>query len=181
MLNIILVSLGIVLMFYSIFLSRNLISVIKESSLRRTWNFSFALIVFFLIGYIVYFYIKLNPALHNLIFSEMLISSILFFGAVFVVVILIANSKVVKKLNNDAELLEVKNKNLKNRTVGTERANSELKKAQDDLERKNQELESTLDDLYTLRIKMENDLSSGKTRSENRKIKKRLDALKKRK
>lgn len=47
------------------------------------------------------------------------------------------------------------------------------------LRKTKQELESTLEDFYTLRIGMENDLKRSQVSSENRKIKKRLDKLKK--
>lgn len=47
------------------------------------------------------------------------------------------------------------------------------------MSKKNKELEDTLEEFYTLRIGMANDLKKGQIDEENKKIKERLDKLKK--
>lgn len=77
--------------------------------------------------------------------------------------------KMTESLKKSKEILEKYNKELEEK----------VKKKTEELEEKNKELEETLDDFYTLRIGMQRDTESGKLEEENKKIKKRLDRVKK--
>lgn len=59
--------------------------------------------------------------------------------------------------------------------------NEELKVAKLSLEEKNKELEETLEDFYTMRLGMSRDLKLGQVEKENKKIKNKLNKLKKQK
>jgi nitrate/nitrite-specific signal transduction histidine kinase len=70
-------------------------------------------------------------------------------------------------------------KKVEERTNNLKNTTDDLKKTKQELENKNKELEETLEDFYTMRIGMQKDLKLGRVEEENKKIKKRLDKLKK--
>ena len=109
----------------------------------------------------------------------MLISFILFFGAVFVITILSISYELVKALTVKSSQIDKTNKDLIANTKDLENKTNELKKTEQLLHEKNKELESTLDDFYVMRMALQKDMELGKVSEENRKIKERLDALKK--
>jgi nitrogen fixation/metabolism regulation signal transduction histidine kinase len=59
------------------------------------------------------------------------------------------------------------------------KANKELENSKKELEMKNKELDQTLEDFYTVRLNMQKDMELGRVEEENKKIKQRLDRLRK--
>ncbi len=66
-------------------------------------------------------------------------------------------------------------------TITAGELEQKVKEKTAELEKKNQELEQTLDDFYTMRISMQRQLSDGTVEEENKKIKQRMDAARKKK
>lgn len=177
MLNTVLIVTGIVLMLIAVFECVRLIQLNTLVNLQWAWYLTLSLIVFFLVGYVAYFFLISSNS--NLPISTMLISLILFFGAIFVITILSISYWLIKALTVHSSQISETNKNLTKNTKDLENRTNELKKIQDMLREKNKELLKTLDDFYTLRIGLQKDAEAGKVSEENEKIKERLDAVKK--
>jgi predicted ferric reductase len=176
MINAVLVIAGIVIMIVSVVQCIRLINLNSIETLRGAWNFALGLIVFFLLAYIAYFFLETNYS--SLPVSSLLISAILFFGAIFVITILSISYTLIKALTIHSSEIDRTNQNLSKNTKDLENKTNELKKIQDFLREKNKELLKTLDDFYTLRLGLQKDIDAGKLSEENRKIKEKLDKLK---
>jgi hypothetical protein len=176
MLNTVLIITGIVLMVIAVFECVRLIQLNTLVNLQWAWYLTLSLIVFFLLGYIAYFFLISSNG--GLPISTMLISLILFFGAIFVITILSISYILIKALTMRSSQISETNKNLTKNTKDLENKTGELKKIQDMLREKNKELLKTLDDFYTLRIGLQKDVEAGKLSEENKKIKDRLDSVK---
>jgi diguanylate cyclase len=176
MLNSVLIVTGIILMVIAVVECAKLIQLNTIAGLQWAWYLILSLIVFFLVGYIAYFF--LNSSYSNIPVSSMLISLILFFGAIFVITILSISYKLIKALTIHSSEIDKTNKSLTNNTKDLENRTGELKKIQDMLREKNKELLKTLDDFYTLRIGLQKDIEAGKLSEENKKIKEKIDAIK---
>jgi ABC-type transport system involved in multi-copper enzyme maturation permease subunit len=177
MISRILVGFGILLMLFAVYSVNKLISIIQDQDKRTPWFILFLLIMFFLLGYVGYFYMlftSINPSDT----SSLLISSIFFFGAIFVIVVLSVNNSLIKGLNNKTETLENTNTTLKQQSEILQNKDKELEESRGKLVRKNEELEKVLEDFYTLRIGMTRDMNDGKVEEENKMIKERLEKLK---
>ena len=177
MLSKFLVGFGILIMAYAVSSGSKLLSVIDDIHSRRPWYILFLLIIFFLLGYILYFYL-LFTSVPSSDLSAQLISAIFFFGALFVVIVLSVNYSLVRTLNEKATKIQETNTVLVHNSDVVQKKDLELEEAKKALERKNSELEKVLEHFYTLRIGMERDMKSGKVEEENRKIKAELDNLK---
>lgn len=177
MFDTVLIVFGIVLMLIAIFQCVRLIQLNTLVNLQWAWYLTLGLIVFFLLGYIAYFFLISNNG--SIPISSMLISLILFFGAVFVITILSITYWLIKALTVRSSQISETNKNLTKNTKDLENRTNELKKIQDMLREKNKELLKTLDDFYTLRIGLQKDVEAAKLSEENKKIKERLDSVKK--
>jgi septal ring factor EnvC (AmiA/AmiB activator) len=177
MLNEALVFAGIVLMSYSTFLAKRLIRILKTDALQKSWSTVFVLIIFFLLGYVIYFTATLTKEI-NLIINQILLATILCFGALFVVLVLQLSISLTTALGVEKESLKKENKSLKDLSKKLSRNKKQLENAKKELQEKNEELEKTLEDFYTLRLKMGSSVNSKKIDVENKNIKKRLDALK---
>jgi hypothetical protein len=171
------VGFGILLMVYAVYSVRKLLSVVREADNRRPWYILFPLIIFFLFGYLFYFYL-LFTSISPSDMSAQLISAIFFFGAVFVVIVLSVNYALIGGLNEKAAKIQETNTALLRNTEIVQKKDNELEEAKITLERKNKELERALEDFYTLRLSMQRDMDEGKLQEENRKIKEKLDELK---
>jgi choline-glycine betaine transporter len=179
MINIILVSTGIIIMLFSVYLVIRLISLISDNALKKEWNFLFFLIGFFLIGYILYLYLLLSSN-DDLMHTKILISSIFFLGALFVLVVLLITINLVKALNEDRKELNNKNKELSSLTEDLQSNNTKLEETRKSLDSKNSELNSLLEEFYTLRTTLVGEKDKGKMRKENALIKEKLERAKKR-
>lgn len=134
------------------------------------------LIIFFLLGYTAYYFLSTNYP--DIPVSSLLISLILFFGAIFVIGILSISYQLIKILTRRTEELNSMNIALTENTNTLKGKHEELIKTRKLLEQKNTELEKTLEDFYTLRIGMQKDIEDNAVKEENKKIKARLENLK---
>jgi ABC-type lipoprotein release transport system permease subunit len=176
MINSLLIITGIILMVISVVQCIKLITLHALASLQWAWYVILGLIVFFLIGYIAYFF--LNTSYSNIPVSSLLISLILFFGAIFVITILSISYGLISALTQRSLEIDQTNTTLTTNAKELEHKQNELKNAQELLRMKNKELVKTLDDFYTMRINIQKDMEAGKLAEENKKIKDRLDTIK---
>ncbi len=93
------------------------------------------------------------------------------------------NAKVnIKSKDELGELASAFNQmtnDLKKSTVSIGELEKKIKRRTEELEKKNKELVETLEDFYTIRTGWEKDLEAGKLKAENKKIRERLDKLRK--
>ena len=176
MINAALIISGVVLMVISVIQCVRLIQINTVKKLQWAWYLALLLIVFFLVGYIAYFFLSTNSP--NLPISSLLICLILFFGAIFVITILSISYGLFHALIERSKEIDQTNTTLMKNASELENKQKELEKAQLLLDEKNKELEKTLDDFYTMRISLQKDMEAGKVAEENNKIKERLDAVK---
>jgi magnesium-transporting ATPase (P-type) len=160
---------GIIIMFIGLYFSMKLNKLIS-GKFRNSVVWSIILICFFLLAYIVYFISELITSKH-IIFGSYIVDLILFFGSIFVVVILIENIAVVKKLNDHSDKLVDYNKELEKKTF-------ELEKTREELDEKNKLLNEKISDFYCLRVGYAEKSNDKKIKAENKKIKKTIDKLK---
>jgi len=169
MISFALVLVGIILMTYAIFFCFKSILIIADKDVRASWLILFCLICFFEISYIG-FLCYLVVGADN--FVNLFISAILCFGALFVVLVLSVNYRVIKNLDDYARKMKKLNEALENKTSGLEESQAKLKKAK-------VALESSIEDFYTFRLAMEKKGKFEKIQRENQDIKKKLKKLKK--
>lgn len=151
MINIILHVLGIILQVYAIILCSQINKKLGEKKLKSSWNFISVLIIFFLFGYCFHLYLIINH-LTSIVYKDILISLIFFFGAIFVVTVVSISKKQIIMLNNDKKELESKNSELLVVSDRLKKEHAELEKAKSVLEIKNTNLKDDLDSFYTLKI-----------------------------
>ncbi len=170
MINIALVVGGAVLLGYAVIVCLSLDKKIERNIIGPACYIVIGLICFFLAGYIFFFVrlLELYP-LHTA--NELLISLVFFFGAVFVVVILNVNKKLLLSINEKNTRLEDANKQL---TIKTKEAESSREKYRE----KSEELERTLEDYYTARVDAAEQVAKGTFGQISEKLRERLDKLK---
>lgn len=176
MINSVLIVTGILLQILSVVICIKLIKINTVKKLQWPWYLLLCLILFFLFGYIAYLFLNTNYG--NIPVNSLLISLILFFGAIFVICVLSISYQLINTLLQQSAKLHETNKSLADNTQILTTKQSELEKIQLLLKEKNSELQKTLENFYTLRIGMQKDLEAGKLEAENKKIKERLDELK---
>lgn len=159
MIDIILNVLGIILLIYSILLCAKILILLGKNNSQASWKFLCFLIILFLIGYCFHLYLLITPQFINF-HKDLLVSLIMFFGAVFVVSVLEISKKQILILNNDKKQLELKNSELLTVSKKLKREHEELEKVKCELEKKNENLKDNLDDFYTLKL----DLKQNKTK-----------------
>jgi len=161
---------GIGFLIYAVTLFRRLNEKIRPETRETKLDLILVLIYLFIVGYgvhLIYFlWMSSTANVHDL-----LICSIFFFGAIFVVTSLNENFKLIYKLAEKSSRLEDLNKELHLKT-------EELSKSEDGMKKRSAELENTLEDFYTMRLGMEDQVKRGVLAEENKKMKDRLDALK---
>lgn len=144
---------------------------LDKNIVKKPCSFILILIYIFIFGYIIFLRrLMITAEAHGI--NEVLVSIIFFFGAVFVVLVLKANHKLIQDLTKKSLHLMKLNKELKDKT-------NALKKSKEKHKKRSQELEETLDDFYTIRIGIQEQMKEGIFEEENRKIKKRLEKIKK--
>lgn len=126
-----LVSAGISLMIYSIYIHRRLAGIVREGNLRRRVNYLLVLIVFFLVGYA--FFLVFETVMKPDFLIGILVSMILFFGAVFVVSVLRINYGILSDLNEHVDKLQMMNKMLDRKYAESEQGKNELAKEEERL------------------------------------------------
>jgi hypothetical protein len=175
MLNPILISFGIVIMVFAVIECIRLININIIEKLHWQWYIALTLIIFFLIGYIAYFFLLTTSG--NAPISSMLVSFIFFFGAIFVITILTISYQLIKALTKKTTEISLKNITLEENSGHLVQQTKQLEETQQSLKDKNSELKKTLEDFYTLRIDMGKAKQSETIDEENRKIKEKLDSL----
>jgi hypothetical protein len=168
---------GIVLMVGSVFLCIRVLGVVGKYSSKTPWYILLTLICFFLAGYVVYLFLLITQHM-ELGLIGYLLAAILFFGAVFVVCVLLLNDQLIRKLNNHAKEILEKNKTLQMTSDELSLRKNELEKIKLTLEKKNIDLEEALEDFYTMRIGVMKDMEAGTVTEENNKIREKIDAIK---
>lgn len=162
----------------SVILCVRLVREIGNYNSKVPWYVLLTLICFFLIGYIVFLYLLVTQEI-DLGFMGYLLGAIFFFGAVFVITVLVLSYRLVRKLNMHTHELSDKNITLQTTTDALSAHKNELEQVKLALEKKNRDLEETLEDFYTMRLGVLKDLESGTVVEENKKIRERIDAIKK--
>jgi hypothetical protein len=119
-----LVSAGISLMIYSIYLHRKLAGIVREGNLRRRVNYLLVLIAFFLVGYA--FFLAVDTMTKPDLVISLLVSMILFFGAVFVVSVLRITYGILSDLNEHVDKLQMMSKMLDRKYAESEQGKREL-------------------------------------------------------
>lgn len=177
MLSKLFVGLGILIMIYALYAGTRLFSIIHDATKRKPWYILLTLIAFFLIGYIVYFYLLFTTVTPTDVSSQ-LISAVFFFGAIFVVLVLLVNYSLVSGLNDETAKEKEANLALTHSVEVIQIKDKELEEVKNKLEKKNEELNKALEDFYTIRMSMQRDLKLGKLEEENIKIRERIDKAK---
>jgi len=104
-----------------------------------------------------------------------LVSGIFFFGALFVVIVLRVNYKLILKLTENSLRLGELNTVLENKNKELSHKTEELKKSEEKYIKRSKELDETLENFYTMRIGLQKQIDKDTIEEENRKIKERLD------
>lgn len=164
-----LVLVGVIFLLYAAVICHSLLVQISLYQKNNSNKIILGFIYFFILGYLAFIAQLVTLETHGL--SELIVSAIFFFGALFVVVVIKVIAKLMLGLIENNSKLEHFNIELKSK-------NDELKQSEDKYVARSKELEATLEDFYTLRIGMEKQLEKGVVEEENIKIKSRLDALK---
>lgn len=183
MLLIIILQISIVILFYGLFLCNEVRKKIDyKSGNWLNYNTIFLFIHFFIFGYagftiqLIYDEITQNNFDFNI---GALVTSILFFGAIFIVVVL--------KINQNLLFYLEKTKNhLKDANIQLEKSYEELgdeaekvKEYQKYIKQKNHDLEKAINDFYSLRVEMQEKADNKDINTENEIIKKRIDDMNK--
>lgn len=151
---IVILTFGIGLMAYSFFLAIKLIGMIEKKELKNKCKLILWLICFFLIGYMTHYYCLIMG--HAFIyFTEIMTSLIFCLGAVFVIIVLTINIKLIKGLHEANKELYITNNKLKKTNSELRKAatqmranNAQVTKAKKEAENKNTILKATLEQLY---------------------------------
>lgn len=175
-------TLGIAMMAYSFFLALKLTGMVERKELKGKCKLILWLICFFLIGYIVHYYCLIMG--HSVMyFTEIMTSLIFCLGAIFVIVVLTINIKLVcglhntnNNLSNANTRLSAANTNLRNAANKLRSNNAQMTKAKKEVENKNIILKSALEELYKSRMRKPKGTEQLKKDSE--KTRRKIDKLK---
>jgi len=149
----------------------------KKYNIFFSVNIIKGLIYFFLIGYIA-FLINIFRNISSQGMTEFLVSIIFFFGAIFVVIILKINCKLIIYLSEKSIDLQKLNKNLKSKNYDLIQKSKALIISEKKYKDQTEELETMLDDFYTIRLGMEEQVKKDVLEEENKKIKEKIKQLK---
>ncbi len=163
-----LIATGAALLIYSIYLCRKITPLIEWPYLRKPWRLLSSVMIIAFIGYVLYLWCW-TP--YTYIKEDLLLSSILFFWAVFAMIAVRAGYSLVDGLKTIRVDINLSRHALESDHDSVERMKGEL-------EIKNEELEKILAELYALRNAMEKN-KSGKSMVENRRMAKILTELRK--
>lgn len=173
---------GIALMVYSIYIAKKLLCNIERKELKGKCKLIFGLICFFLAGYIAYLYfLAAKEPLFQL--TEILVSAVFCLGALFVVVVLSINIKLIQGLHEANE--DLSNANTKLSAANTDLRkvanklrsnNAQVTKAKKEVENKNIILTSALEELYKSRTRKQKGTEQLKKDSE--KTRRKIEKLK---
>ena len=170
MFSLITVAISSLLMAYALLLCRRTIAAMEKVANYKACRILFFLVLFFLIGYLVYFGLLIlaidGNSIHNV-----LISLIFLFGALFVIIIFKINLRLISILK------EQRDKQL-NLMDDIQAQNRELEDTKRELKKKNQQLEETMEDFYTMRTTISKQMRAGEFEDENQKIRDTIDELK---
>ena len=174
MINLTIVSCGIILLIYSVVLCHTLNTKIDRNIVQKPSSLISILIYLFILGYVVFLWrLIITIASHNV--TELLVSGIFFFGALFVVIVLRVNYKLILKLTENSLRLGELNTVLENKNKELSHKTEELKKSEEKYIKRSKELDETLENFYTMRIGLQKQIDKDTIEEENRKIKERLD------
>ncbi len=177
MINLILVACGAILLIYSAILCHRLNAKIDKKVVPKPSSLILGLIYLFILGYILFLIrLAIIVASHSVI--ELLVSGVFFFGALFVVIVLKTNHKLILKLSENSLHLGKLNAELENKNKELQHWAEELKQSEEKYIKRSKELDDTLNDFYTMRIGLQKQMDKGTVEEENQKIKERLDNLK---
>lgn len=126
LINGILITAGAILMICTLAGCKELIFEIKFPALRKPWLIAHYLVIFFILGYLIYLYLVIS-ALVKINLATYLVSFIFFFGAVFVNLVLKIANELTKKLNQQADELARINQVLMNENTTLKDAQNQLK------------------------------------------------------
>lgn len=179
MFNIILVLMGTFFLAYSTYLckSLNLNKKIDRDIFNKPCFVIAALIYLFIFGYLVFLFYLFRHQNSNSP-EDLIVSVVFFLGAVFVVIVLKVNNRLILALTEKSINLQKLNDDLNVKNQELIKKSKALIISEDKYKKQTEELEKTLEDFYTMRIGMEKQMKQGTLEEENRKIKQRFDALK---
>lgn len=167
MVNELFIIMGIIIMVISTLICADLIARVKE---KISWLAVFALIIFFLAGYIIYFIINLKNAF-DISAGDFLESQILFWGSIFVILVLFVSRRM---FNNSEKIIN----DLQNLTQKYEKQKESLEEIKIKMSEKNQKLEEIIEEFYNYRIAQEKNNPDKKIILNNIKLKEQIDNLK---
>ncbi|MBN2141850.1 hypothetical protein JW711_00830 [Candidatus Woesearchaeota archaeon] len=169
MIDILLVVSGIITICIAIGMNISLLKITEDTKLKKKWIWLLGLVIFFLFGYIAFLINRIIPKI--LCSGGLLVGSIFFFGAIFVLVVMEISTQMIKKLQS-------KNRELTDVTRALMKANQNLVETENELQLKNEQLKGTLEDFYTVRVKMEKGKNKQKIKRENEDIRKKINRIK---
>ncbi|MBU1167567.1 hypothetical protein KKC60_04135 [Patescibacteria group bacterium] len=176
MINLLLVSCGVLLMVYSIVLCQNINTKIGKKELNKERLPILILICLFILGYVA-FLSRLIITLNSHGINELLVSAIFFFGAMFVVIVLKVNNKLITKLINNSLRVDKVNKELQRKNKELSHKTDALKISEEKYKARSKELDETLEDFYTIRLGVQEQIEKETIEEENKKVKDRLDEI----
>lgn len=178
---IIILLIGIIILFYGLFLCQEIRKKIKiHSSGWLNYNTIFFLIIFFILGYAgvaIHMFQEMFFQRNSNISKDTLVCSVFLLGALFIVVVLKINKNILFFLEKTKDHLKTANAELKIAYEKLGKDTDKMKEAQSIIQKKNQELEKALDDFYTLRLEMQEETKDETIKSENNHIKERIDSV----
>ena len=175
MLNFLLVSCGIMLLIYSIVLCFKINKKITNNKIKKAHSFVIVFIYLFIIGYIT-FLLSLVKKIDISNFDKLLVSTIFFLGALFVLIVSKINLVLTVDITEHSTKSDQQNKELKKKNEELEKISKALQKSKNKFKKHTIELDKTLEDFYTMRLNMENG-DNAIIKEENKKLKESLDKI----
>ncbi len=164
---------GIILLLIAYLYSIKLNKLVPEE-FRSSSVWSNLLILFFILAYVAYFIGEITQLFNfklDMDSTMNLLNWILFFGSIFVAVIILEKVHIVTKLNKSLKKSEEQNTELNQEKLDLEKTHKEL-------DEKNKLLHEKMDDFYCLRVGMVDKTENKKIKAENKRLKKTIDKLK---
>lgn len=102
--HILLVVIGIILFFFSLYTHTRFLGLVRKTSLGKWWGILLGLVAFFTLGYLLFAYwLIAGSTIFNINSLKTLVSLVFFFGAIFVVITISLIYSTVKALINERE------------------------------------------------------------------------------
>jgi len=155
MFTFILVLLGVFFLCYAIFICKKMINSFTRSIHRRAGHIMLSLIIIFFLGYIIYMVFN-----YNLLFTNFIVSILLFLTAFFVTLVLHVNHSLIIRLTMKTLELKEFSENLWEQTKSLSSNTQQLEKIKYLLEEKNKELETALQKVSASNIEAAKELAS---------------------